>query len=150
LLAVSLLTAPTQLTAQDLATTENLQDVNNSTHASTIVKLLETYHEYGQFNGTVLVADKGNVIVRQGFGLANMEWEIPNSPITKFRIGSVTKQFTAALILQLVEEGKVKLDQPITTYLPDYRKETGDKVTVHQLLTPPLSFSPSSAATPMN
>ncbi len=134
LLAVSLLTAPTQLTAQDLATTENLQDVNNSTHASTIVKLLETYHEYGQFNGTVLVADKGNVIVRQGFGLANMEWEIPNSPITKFRIGSVTKQFTAALILQLVEEGKVKLDQPITTYLPDYRKETGDKVTVHQLL----------------
>jgi|SRR5215216_7551077 len=55
-------------------------------------------------------------------------------PDTKFRIGSVTKQFTAALILQLVEEGKIKLDGKISDYLTDYRKDTGGKVTIHQLL----------------
>lgn len=96
--------------------------------------LLKTYQEYGQFNGTVLVAEKGKVIYKKGHGMANMEWEIPNQPDTKFRIGSVTKQFTAALILQLVEEGKIKLDGKLTDYLPDYRKDTGDKVTIHQLL----------------
>ena len=102
--------------------------------AQKIDELLKTYHDYGQFNGSVLVADAGKVIYKKGFGLANMEWEIPNSADTKFRIGSVTKQFTAALILQLVEEGKIKLDGKITDYLPDYRKDTGDKVTIHHLL----------------
>jgi CubicO group peptidase (beta-lactamase class C family) len=63
-----------------------------------------------------------------------MEWAIPNQPDTKFRIGSVTKQFTAALILQLVGEGKIKLDGKISDYLTDYRKDTGEKVTIHQLL----------------
>lgn len=96
--------------------------------------LLKTYSEYGQLNGTVLVAEKGKVIYKKGFGMANMEWDIPNQPDTKFRIGSVTKQFTAALIMQLVEEGKIKLDAKMTDYLTDYRKDTGDKVTIHQLL----------------
>lgn len=99
-----------------------------------IDELLKTYQDYGQFNGTVLVAENGKVIYKKGFGMANMEWGIPNAPDTKFRIGSVTKQFTAALILQLVEEGKVKLDGKLTDYLTDYRKDTGDKVTIHQLL----------------
>jgi CubicO group peptidase (beta-lactamase class C family) len=96
--------------------------------------LLKQYYGYGQFNGTVLVADKGKIIYEKGFGQANMEWAIPNQTDTKFRIGSVTKQFTAALILQLVEEGKVKLDGKLSDYLPDYRKDTGSKITVHQLL----------------
>ncbi|HSK72602.1 MAG TPA: serine hydrolase domain-containing protein, partial [Pyrinomonadaceae bacterium] len=102
--------------------------------AQKIDEMLRTYYDYGQFNGSVLVADGGKVIYKKGFGMANFEWEIPNQPDTKFRIGSVTKQFTAALILQLVEEGKIKLDGRVTDYLPDYRKETGEKVTVHQLL----------------
>src|SRR5687767_8174973 len=102
--------------------------------AQKIDELLKTYYDYGQFNGSVLVAEGGKVIYKKGFGMANFEWEIPNSADTKFRIGSVTKQFTAALVLQLVEEGKIKLDGKITDYLPDYRKETGDKVTVHHLL----------------
>lgn len=102
--------------------------------AQKIDELLKMYYDYGQLNGSVLVAEKGKVIYKKGFGMANMEWEIPNQPDTKFRIGSVTKQFTATLILQLVEEGKIKLDGKITDYLPDYRKDTGDKVTIHQLL----------------
>ncbi len=99
-----------------------------------IDSLMKQYYDYGQFNGSVLVADKGKIIYEKGFGMANMEWSIPNQPDTKFRIGSVTKQFTATLVLQLVEEGKIKLDAKLSDYLPDYRKDTGDKITIHQLL----------------
>lgn len=97
--------------------------------------LMKLYSEYGQFNGTVLVAEQGKVIYKQGFGLANMEWDIPNQPDTKFRLGSITKQFTSMIILQLVEQGKLKLDGKITEYLPDYPHKTGDKITIHHLLT---------------
>jgi CubicO group peptidase (beta-lactamase class C family) len=100
-----------------------------------IDKLIELYHNYGQFNGTVLVAEKGKIIYKKGFGMANMEWQIPNQTDTKLRLGSITKQFTAMLILQLVEQGKLKLDVPITTYLPNYPKTSGDKITLHHLLT---------------
>ncbi len=82
--------------------------------------LLKQYYDYGQFNGSVLVAENGKVIYKKGLGMANMEWAISNQPDTKFRIGSVTNQFTAALVLQLVEEGKIKLDGKITDYLTDY------------------------------
>lgn len=102
--------------------------------AQKIDDLLKTYNEYGQFNGAVLVAENGKVILKKGYGKANMEWDIPVQPDTKFRIGSVTKQFTAALVLQLIEEGKIKLDGKLTDYLPDYRKDTGDRVSIHQLL----------------
>jgi CubicO group peptidase (beta-lactamase class C family) len=67
--------------------------------------------------------------------MANMEWGIPNTPDTKFRLGLITKQFTAVLTLQLVEQGKIKLDAKVSAYLPDYRQDIGQKVTVHQLLT---------------
>ncbi|HYV90809.1 MAG TPA: serine hydrolase domain-containing protein, partial [Chitinophagales bacterium] len=97
--------------------------------------LISAYAEYGNFNGSVLVAEKGEIIYKKGFGFANVEWKIPNQPDTKFRLASVTKQFTAMLILQLVAANKLKLDAPISTYLPDYPKKTGDMVTIHHLLT---------------
>jgi CubicO group peptidase (beta-lactamase class C family) len=86
-------------------------------------------------NGSVLVAEKGEVILSKGYGFANLDYEIPNSESSVHRVGSITKQFTAAIIMQLVEEGKVKLDEKMTTYLKNYRKDTGDKVTIHHLLT---------------
>jgi CubicO group peptidase (beta-lactamase class C family) len=113
------------ITATNAFAQQNVQKID---------ELLKQYYDYGQFNGSILVAENGKVIYKKGFGMANMEWSIPNQPDTKFRIGSVTKQFTAALVLQLVEEGKIKLDGKITDYLPDYRKDTGEKVTIHQLL----------------
>ena len=64
-----------------------------------------------------------------------MEWNIPNTASTKFRLGSITKQFTSMLIMQLVEQGKLKLNGKITDYLPDYPKATGSKITIHHLLT---------------
>ena len=103
--------------------------------ADKLEKLISAYAEYGKFNGSVLVAEKGNVIYKKGFGLADMEWNIPNQPDTKHRLGSITKQFTAMLIMQLVEKGKLKLDVPISNYLPDYPKKTGDVITIHHLLT---------------
>src|SRR5918993_711636 len=98
-------------------------------------KLIGTYAEYGKFNGSVLVAEKGKVIYKKGFGLADMEWNILNRPDTKHRLGSITKQFTAMLIMQFVEQGKLKLDVPISIYLPDYPKKNGDVITIHHLLT---------------
>ena len=106
-----------------------------ATHADQIDALLRAYNEKRQFNGSALVAENGSVILKKGYGLANMEWQIPNTPDTKFRLGSITKQFTSMVIMQLVNEGKIALDEKITKYLPEYRKDTGDKVTVRNLLT---------------
>ena len=102
--------------------------------AAKIDELLKRYNEFGQFNGTALVAENGRVIFKKGYGYANFEWKIPNDADTKFRLASVTKQFTAAVVLQLVDQGKIKLDGKITDYLPDYRKDTGERVTIHHLL----------------
>jgi CubicO group peptidase (beta-lactamase class C family) len=93
------------------------------------------YHETGQFNGSVLVARGDDVVYEGAFGEANVSWGVPNSPETRFWIASVTKQFTAALVLQLVEAGEIELDAPITRYLPDYPAAQGDRVTVHHLLS---------------
>jgi CubicO group peptidase (beta-lactamase class C family) len=103
--------------------------------ADQIDQLISKYAEYGKFNGSVLVSDQGKIIYKKGFGMANMEWDIPNAPDTKHRLGSITKQFTAMLILQLAEAGKIDLQTPVTKYLPEYPKESGDKITIHHLLT---------------
>ncbi|MBD3276293.1 MAG: serine hydrolase [Candidatus Marinimicrobia bacterium] len=102
--------------------------------ADQIDEIMDAYNENRQFNGSVLVAEHGDVLFKGGYGLANMEWDIPNTPDTKHRIGSVTKQFTAMLILQLAEEDKLDLHAPILTYLPDFREETGKQITTHHLL----------------
>ena len=103
--------------------------------AKQIDDLMGRYVDNGEFNGSVLVVENGKVIFKKGYGLANMEWNIPNTPDTKFRLGSLTKQFTAMLIMQLVEQGKLKLEGKITDYLTDYPKAAGDKITIHHLLT---------------
>ncbi|PKL87146.1 MAG: serine hydrolase [Ignavibacteriae bacterium HGW-Ignavibacteriae-2] len=97
--------------------------------------LLNRYHDARQFMGTALVAENGNIIYKKGFGFANIEHEIKNEPDIKFRLGSITKQFTSMLIMQLVQQNKVPLDGKLSEYLPYYRKDVGDKVTIHHLLT---------------
>jgi CubicO group peptidase (beta-lactamase class C family) len=97
--------------------------------------VIQAYNDLGQFNGSVLVAERGKVIYKKGFGLANREWNIPNKPNTKFRLGSITKQFTSTLILQLAEQGKIDIQGKLSDYLPYYRKDTGSQVTIHHLLT---------------
>lgn len=84
------------------------------------------------FSGAVLVIKQNKVLLKKGYGMADREWNIANTPDTKFRIGSVTKQFTAVCILQLIEAGKLSLDDKLSKYYPDFPK--GDSVTIHMLL----------------
>lgn len=81
-----------------------------------------------------MVADDGDVIYENALGYANYEWDIANTPDARFRIGSMTKQFTSLLIFQLVEAGDVSLSDSISDHLSYYRKDTGAKVTIGQLL----------------
>jgi D-alanyl-D-alanine carboxypeptidase len=82
----------------------------------------------------VLAIKDGRILLRKGYGLADLELGVPIDPTHVFRIGSMTKQFTAVAILQLVEAGKIRLDDEITTYVPDYPLG-GNRVTLSQLLT---------------
>ncbi len=100
-----------------------------------IEEVIQTLYENGQFSGVVLVSVKGEVIYKKAVGYANLEDNIPNTLDTKFRIASFTKPITAMLILQLVEEGKLELDGKLIQYLPEFPKEKGADITIHQLLT---------------
>jgi CubicO group peptidase (beta-lactamase class C family) len=86
------------------------------------------------FMGTVLVAKDGKTIIDQGYGSADLEWNIPNTPSAKFRLGSLTKQFTAASILLLEERGKLKVEDPISKYMPD-APPAWSKITIYHVLT---------------
>ncbi|HTX38884.1 MAG TPA: serine hydrolase domain-containing protein [Bryobacteraceae bacterium] len=86
------------------------------------------------FMGTVLVARDGQVLFSKGYGSADLEWNISNTPHTKFRLGSVTKQFTAASILLLEERGKLHVTDPVKKYLPD-APAAWDKMTIFHVLT---------------
>jgi len=103
--------------------------------AAKIDQLARQYADCCQFTGTVLVSEHDKVIFKGGYGLANREWNIPNAPDVKFRVGSITKQFTSMLVLQQVAKGSIKLDGHISDYLPYYRKDTGSRVTIAQLLS---------------
>jgi CubicO group peptidase (beta-lactamase class C family) len=102
--------------------------------AAKIASLLNEYNKQGQFDGTALVVEKNKVTYRMGFGFANREWRIRNTADTRFRIGSITKQFTSMMIFQLVQEGKLKLEDKIGVCLADYPKNSGSKVSIYNLL----------------
>jgi CubicO group peptidase (beta-lactamase class C family) len=104
-------------------------------NAAKIDKLMLQYADCCLFTGTVLVSDHDKIIFKNGYGLANREWNIPNTPDVKFRLGSITKQFTSMLIMQQVAKGSIKLDAHLSDYLPYYRQDTGLKVTISQLLS---------------
>lgn len=97
--------------------------------------LFQSFHKKGLFDGTALIADSSGIVFHESFGTANHDYGIPNDTTTVFRLGSLEKQFTAMLILQLVEKGKLSLSGKITDYLPHYRKVTGSKVSIGHLLT---------------
>src|ERR1022692_2520892 len=97
-------------------------------------QVAQSFADSKSFMGSVLVARKGDILLSKGYGFANLEWKMPNSPTTKFRLGSVTKQFTAACILLLEERGKLQVNDPVKKYMPD-APATWDKVTVYHLLT---------------
>ncbi len=93
---------------------------------------VQAYVRNGDFSGSILVAKDGRVLFQKSYGMANHEWEIPNSEKTKFHIASVTKTFTAAAILRLEQEGKLKLSDPLSKYVPDFLN--GERITIAQML----------------
>jgi CubicO group peptidase (beta-lactamase class C family) len=100
-----------------------------------IDSILRSYADAGRFNGTALVASGGRVVYEGAFGLVDQKTKTPLTPATPMRISSVTKAFTSLLVMQQVQEGRLRLDEPITTYLPDFRRDTGARITLRHLLT---------------
>ena len=97
---------------------------------------LESATAADQFSGAVLVARDGRTLFEAGYGLADRERGIANTPQTKFRAGSMYKMLTAVAALQFVQAGTLRLDVPLRTYLPDYPNEdVKARVTSHHLLT---------------
>ena len=96
--------------------------------------LIASVIQEDRFSGAVLVAKDGVPVLRQGFGLANREWNIANTPDTKFRVGSITKQFTATAIMQLAQAGKLSVDDPVSKYYAD-APAAWSKITIRHLLT---------------
>ena len=122
--------------------TRNSSDVKEITNNDTNKKgktekldyLMNLCHDYRIFSGSVLVAKQGNIIYQKAFGIADRRWNIPNHVNTKYKIGSITKQFTALLIMQLARENKIRLDGKVSDYLEYFPKKNGNKITIHNLL----------------
>ena len=90
----------------------------------------------GTFAGAALLAQNGKTVFAHAYGLADRAKKIPNTLDTRFRIGSMNKMFTAVAILQLVQAGKIGLNDPLVKYIPNYpNQDVATKVTIHQLLT---------------
>jgi len=122
--AVAALAAATLLPsahAQDAALTARMDEVARS------------YMRNNGYMGSVLVVRGDEVLIDKSYGSANLDWNIPNAPDVKFRLGSLTKQFTAALILLMQQDGKLNIADPVSKYLPD-APATWSKITVNELL----------------
>ena len=100
---------------------------------SPLEKRLDTLFRESDFSGVVLVSRGDTAVYRRAFGTSDRAWDVPNTMRTRFRIASLTKSFTAAMVLQLADNYKLKLTDPVTTFFPRYRRWRG--VTVHHLLT---------------
>lgn len=100
---------------------------------STLENRIESDYNNGNFSGSVLVAQNGKVVFEKSYGMADYENKVPNTVDTTFRIGSVTKQFTAMSIMMLEEKGFLDINDKVNKYIPDY--PAGDEITIQNLLT---------------
>lgn len=94
---------------------------------------LAPFAETGNLSGVVLVARHGLVLMRESYGMANYELNVPNSPLTRFHIASVSKAFTSAAILQLQEQGRLNVSDRVSRFVPDFPR--GSDITLDNLLT---------------
>ena len=113
-----------------------LAGASDSALVAAVRARLEAATEAGEFSGAVLVARDGRTLFEGAYGLADRERGVPNTPLTRFRVGSMYKMVTAVAALQLAQAGTLRLDAPLGTYLPDYpNAELAATVTPHHLLT---------------
>lgn len=118
------------LLAFSIVSGTHLHSQSESAYEAILAQEFEGY----QSGASVLVAKRGEILFKGAVGLANLDQKVQNTAEHIFRIGSITKEFTAVAILQLQEQGKLKLTDPIHKYLPDYPKE-GKGITIEHLLT---------------
>ncbi|MBL4593408.1 MAG: serine hydrolase [Flavobacteriales bacterium] len=116
-------------------------DATSVVQDSRINNYLEACQSNG-FNGSVLIVKNDSIILNKGFGLADKEDSIPNTPETVFDICSVTKQFTATAVLKLMEDGKLKLTDSLGMYFKDVPLDKR-RITIHQLLSHSAGFDHS-------
>lgn len=100
---------------------------------ASISQKLDQYLVGKQFNGTVLVTDKEHVILNKGYGYADVQNKIENTPHTKYRIGSITKTVVATSILQLQDQGKLNIQDNVNKYIPSFPENKN--ITLYHLLT---------------
>lgn len=110
-------------------------DLQAASARTSIDRLMRAYHACGQLNGVILVKRGDDVIYERAFGLANREWNVANTPDSKFLIGSVSKSYTALMVLILANEGLIDLNATINTYIPGYGGPGKNQATIHQMLT---------------
>src|SRR5437763_6894778 len=106
---------------------------DDRTIESKVDAYLKPFLDLHGFTGSILIAKGGRVLLSKGYGMANFELNVANTPQTKFHLGSVSKTFTAAAIMILQERGKLNVHDPLSKYIPDY--PNGDRLTLHHLLT---------------
>lgn len=109
--------------------------IGQTKHEENFARGMDQYLKSHQFNGTILVQSKTQRLYTKSLGRANFQFDIPNTNATKYKIASITKLFTSVLIMQLVEQGRINLSNPIATYLPNYGGEGATRVSVYHLLT---------------
>lgn len=113
--------------------TSDAQGTDDAAVKTRLDQVANSYTQGNAFMGTVLVAEADRLLLNKGYGSAVLEWNIPNEPDAKFRLGSLTKQFTATLVLLLQQDGKLNIADPVSKYLPDAPK-TWEKITLAELL----------------
>jgi CubicO group peptidase (beta-lactamase class C family) len=94
---------------------------------------IQPYIDVGGFSGAVLVAKGGKILISKGYGMANYELSVPNTPHTKFHLASVSKTFTAGAIMILQQRGQLNVNDPLSKFIPDY--PNGEKIMIYHLLT---------------
>ncbi|UWZ86630.1 serine hydrolase [Occallatibacter riparius] len=119
--------------AQNAAATSRVDPAAKADAAASADQYLRAWADQGRFAGTVLIAKGDKILLRKGYGLANYQGKVPNAPETVFRIGSITKMFTAFGILQLEEKGKLSVNDPVVKYVPEI-PAAWSAITIHQLL----------------
>jgi CubicO group peptidase (beta-lactamase class C family) len=109
--------------------------IAQSNKSSKLDAALQKLAEQKEFNGSLLVAKRGKILYQRHIGLAEMEHHVPITAGTKFELASVAKTFTALLVLQLVEKGKLKLEAKISDYIPEFTRKDSGEITIHHLLS---------------
>ncbi len=125
-----------------LATTAQAQDPRSAQ----LTAYLSARAELGHLNGSVVVADSGRVLIDTAFGYANFELRVPNTRETRFRVASLTKQFTAMAVMMLHEDGSLNVHDTIGRYL-DSLPDTWSGITVHHLLRHTSAACPRASGT---